>query len=233
MTQIAILMFLILPLITSCAGNETKQQNISAQETANMARSNWEKTRKPFVITLDEPTQMANMGVTAILTDATEDEVQAFDNVRFSRNKMSFISDNRASTTSDSTAKVFTCYPYRQGLKIGEAIRLDAPFTDNLYGKELSRTFGSTTNIKMKMQSSMAMIRIVIESNDVRDMLDELKITGEEIYTSGQYNPYNGEWLNKNSGLSLKSTQASCLLNMFISPQKYTGISIQKYTILI
>ena len=30
----------------------------------------------------------------------------------------------------------------------------------------------------------MAMIRIVMESNDVRDMLDELKITGEEIYTS-------------------------------------------------
>ena len=213
MTLFAILMFLILPLITSCAGNETKQQNISAQETANMARSNWKKTRKPFVITLDEPSQMANMGVTAILTDATEDEVQAFDNVRFSRNKMSFISDNRASTTSDSTAKVFTCYPYRQGLKIGNVIRLEAPFTDNLYGKELSRTFGSTTNIKIKMQSSMAMIRVVMESNDVRDMLDELKITGEEIYTSGQYNPYNGEWLSKNAGLSLKSTQAGCLLN--------------------
>ena len=82
-----ILMFLILSLVSSCTENEAKRQNISAQETSSLVRSNWEKTRKPFIITLDRPTQMANMGITAILNDATEDELQAFDNVRFSRKK--------------------------------------------------------------------------------------------------------------------------------------------------
>lgn len=126
---------------------------------------------------------------------------------------MKFISDNSASITSDSTAKIFACYPYRQGLKLGDTIRLGAPFSDNLFGKELYRNFGSTTGIKMKMQSSMAMIRIVMESNDVGERLDELKITGEEIYSSGRYNPYNGDWFSKNTGLSLKSTRVGCLLN--------------------
>src|SRR5574344_1360736 len=206
-------LMMILPLVTSCGGNKSKEEKISAQEMANVTRAHWEKARKPFIITMDDAAQPSNIGVTVLLDDATEDEIQAFDNVRFSKRKDTFVSDNRSSVTSDSTAKVFACYPYRKNLKAGEAIVLNAPFTDNLYGKELSRSFGSSTNVRLKMKSAMAMLRVICESSDVRDRLDELKITGEEIYTSGLYNPYNGDWQSKEIGLSLKATTADCLLN--------------------
>lgn len=198
----------------SCGSSETKQENnLTASETADKVRAHWEKIRKPFVVSLDKQYELPNIGFIAKLSDATQQEVESLSNVNFKNIKNNFSSYNHEAMTSDSTAKVMICYPYRKNMNSDGTTILSAPFADNLYGDELFRSFGDSIMIKMKMKSSMAVIRIILESYDVRDMLEELRISGSEIFTSGKYCPYTGDWLTKIQGEYLKATTTDCLLN--------------------
>src|SRR5574344_1400690 len=211
-----VLLTMIIPLLSCCSNTESKEQKLSAQTTADITRAHWEKAKKPFAITFkDNPeySRLSEIEVKVDLQDATDEERHALQGVTFKSNNEIYTSSARAALTTDTTATIYACFPYRKELKDRDVIELAAPFGENLFATEVARTFGTSTNVNMKMQSSMAMLRIICESNNVKDMLDELKLAGDEIYISGEYQPFKGTWINKYIGSCLKATDANCLLN--------------------
>ena len=63
------------------------------------------------------------------------------------------------------------------------------------------------------MIPAMALLRITCGSDDVRDWLEGLNITGEGIYTKAMYLPYQGKWFGMTADGSVTARQADCLLN--------------------
>lgn len=125
------------------------------------------------------------------------EERQALAGAMFTRKGDVYVSANRHALTSDTTATVSVCYPFRKGLGTNDTLRLIAPFDENLYGVETSRIIGTTIQPTFRLQSSMALLRIVCEGDDLRDRLDGITLIGDDIYTEGGYQPYTGRWLDK------------------------------------
>lgn len=50
----------------------------------------------------------------------------------------------------------------------------------------------------------MALLRIVCESDDLRDRLDDITLIGDNLYTEGGYQPYTGRWLDKKPMVAYK-----------------------------
>lgn len=86
---------------------------------------------------------------------------------------------------------------FRKGLGTNDTLRLIAPFDENLYGVETRRIIGTTIQPTFRLQSSMALLRIVCEGDDLRDRLDGITLIGDDIYTEGGYQPYTGRWFDK------------------------------------
>lgn len=157
-------------------------------------------SQKPFVISFEDDknfNEPLSLGVYVLLADATQEERTALDGVVFIKKGREYSCANKNASTTDTTALVYACFPYHQGLKVEDIIQMKAPFGDQLFATESERSFTSVTNVKMKMQSSMAKLRIKMESDDVRDKLNSLQISGDEIYTEGMYKPYSGRWISR------------------------------------
>ena len=199
-------------LLVSCSGSGSQESNISASHSGSVTRAHWQAERKPVVIVTDTLLTEC-IGVSMLLRDATADEFNALESARFDLKEKQYRSNDYNALTSDTAATCGICYPVHRGAKASSAIELKAPFGENLYGRETNRTFGKETRIKYEWRSGMALLRIVTESDDVRDRLDRLSIAGDYIYNSGLYMPYTGEWCSKNAEWSIDAPEAKCLLN--------------------
>lgn len=191
---------IIITLLSSCNNSQKQQPNMQAQSTADITRTHWELARKPFAISIEEgkgEELVSEIGVYVQLNDATEEERAALNGTSFRRSGSEFYSSVRNALTTDTLATVYACYPYREGVKVNDIVALQAPFTDNLFCTEICRIHESSTSIKMRMLSSMAKLRIRVESNQVQDILNGLQIAGDAIYTNGLYKPYIGQWISK------------------------------------
>lgn len=189
---------------------------MQAQNTASQTRAHWEQAKKPFVISFEDDknfNEPLSLGVYVLLTDATQEERTALDGVVFIKKGREYSCADRNAFTTDTTALVYACYPYHQGLKVQDTLQMKAPFGDQLFATESERSFTSVTNVKMKMQSSMAKLRIKMESDDVRDRLNSLQISGDEIYTEGMYKPYYGRWISKVMNGGINADSKEILLN--------------------
>lgn len=189
---------------------------MQAQNTANQTRANWEQTKKPFVISFEDDknfNEPLSLGVYAQLNDATQEECTALGGVVFIKKGREYSCADRNASTTDSTALVYACFPYHKGLKVQDTLQMKVPFEDQLFATESERDFTNATNVKMKMQSSMAKLRIKMESDDVRDILNSLQISGDEIYTEGMYKPYKGLWISKVMNGGIKTNSHDILLN--------------------
>lgn len=201
-----------LVLFLSCTGEGKKETSVTANHSSSVTRTHWQTERKP--ITIETDTIMTEcIGVSMLLREATADEFNALESARFTLKDGQYHSNDFNALTSDSTAIAGICYPVHRGTKVTSAIELKAPFGENLYGKETDRTFGKETKIKYEWRSGMALLRIVTESDDVRDFLNKLTIVGDNIYNSGLYMPYTGEWCGKKSEWSIDAPETNCLLN--------------------
>ena len=224
--------YLILPsllLMASCTGSQTKDPAVSASHSGAATRAHWQAERKPVIIETD--TILTDcIGVSMLLRDATEDEFNALESARFSLRDKAYHANDYNALTSDSTATTAICYPFHRGIKASSAMELKAPFGENLYGRELSRSFGRETRIRYEWHSGMALLRIFTESDDVRDHLERLSIVGDHIYNSGLYMPYTGEWCQRHSEWSIDAPDANCLLNngrnhdFFLIPTDSAGV---------
>lgn len=199
-------------LLASCSGSGEKESGITANQCGTVTRAHWQTERKPVVIETD--TLMTEcIGVSMLLRDATADEFNALESARFTLKDKAYCANDYNALTSDTSAACAICYPAHRGAKATSAIDLKAPFGENLYGKEVGRSFGKETRIRYEWRSGMALLRIVTASDDVRDRLDRLTIAGDYIYNNGLYMPYTGEWCSKSSEWSIDAPEAGCLLN--------------------
>lgn len=206
----------ILVLLGSCSNTENHRSNLQAQSTADVTRAHWEKARKPFIISIDNGNNMElipEIGVCVELSDATEEERASLSGVCLKRTENVYKSSDRNAQTTDTMASVYACYPYRKGVKTNDVIAMKAPFTDNLFCSEISRTHGNTTQLRMKMLSSMAKLRVRMESNEVRDILNSLQVVGDAIYTKGAFKPYSGQWISKQMNGGIMAKAHDLLLN--------------------
>lgn len=157
---------------------------------------------------------LSPIGIYANPKDATEEESAAFQGTAFMKNENgSYQTSDRNAVATDSTAQLYVCYPYRKGMKENDTILLNAPFGENLYGREVQREYARTISVKVNMVSAMALLRITCGSNDVQDRLEDLNINGESIYTKAMYLPYQGRWFGMTTDGSVTVRQADCLLN--------------------
>ena len=224
-----LLFLLSVILFVSCSGSGKRDTAMTANQSGVITRAHWQAERKPIVIETDTLLSEC-IGVSMLLRDATADEFNALESARFDLSGKLYRANDHNALTSDSTATTAICFPVHRGVKATSAIDMKAPFGENLYGKEVSRTFGNETRIRYVWKSGMALLRIVTESDDVRDHLDRLTITGDYIYNSGLYMPYTGEWCQKKAEWSIDAPEADCLLNngrnhdFFLIPTDTAGV---------
>lgn len=214
------LLILIGTILLSACGKKTQtEHSLEAQLTAEKTRENWDNAKRPFEVSIEglssqEMEALSPIGIYANPKDATEEESAAFQGTEFMKNENgSYQTSDRNAVATDSTAQLCVCYPYRQGLKENDAILLEAPFGENLYGREVQREYARTISVKVNMVSAMALLRITCGSNDVQDRLEDLNINGESIYTKAMYLPYQGRWFGMTTDGSVTVRQADCLLN--------------------
>jgi len=206
-------------LLSACGRQTRTQHSLEAQQTAEKTRENWDNAKRSFEVNIEglsvqEMEALSSIGIYANPKDATEEESLAFQGTKFIKNENgNYQANDRNAVATDSTAQLYVCYPYRKGLKDKDTLLLNAPFGENLYGREVQRQFGRTLSIKVNMVSAMALLRITCGSNDVQDWFDELSITGDGIYTKALYLPYQGRWFGMTADDSVNAWQADCLLN--------------------
>ena len=204
-------------LLASCGGEKQSKSTVAAIESGEKTRVEWQKARKPVAIRIEgmEGTSPAwpQLGVYMDVNTTTPEERQAFTGVVFIRKGDVYVPGNRHAVTSDTTATISVCYPYRKGLGTNDTLRLTAPFGENLYGVESHRNIGNAIQSTFRLQSSMALLRIVCESDDLRDRLDGITLIGDDIYTEGSYQPYTGRWLDKKAVGSIQAENTDCQLN--------------------
>lgn len=204
-------------LLASCGGKEQPKSTVSAIESGEKTRMEWQKARKPVEIHIEglEGTTPAwpRLGVYMDVSATTPEARQAFAGAMFTRKGDAYVSANHYAVTSDTAANISVCYPFRKGLGTNDTLHLAAPFDENLYGVETVRRFGNAIQPTFRLQSSMALLRIVCESNDLRDRLDGITLIGENIYTEANYQPYTGKWLDKKANGGIQAKSADCLLN--------------------
>ena len=211
------LMICIGLLLASCGGEKQPKSTVAAIESGEKTRVEWQKARKPVAICIEgmKGTNPAwpQLGVYMDVSTTTPEERQAFAGVVFTRKGDVYVSGDRHAVTSDTTATISVCYPYRKGLGTNDTLRLTAPFSENLYGVESHRNIGNAIQSTFRLQSSMALLRIVCESDDLRDRLEGITLIGDDIYTEGSYQPYTGRWLDKKAVGSIQAENTDCQLN--------------------
>ena len=213
----AFLMICIGLLLASCGGKGQPKSTVAAIESGEKTRMEWQKARKPIEVRIEgmEETTPAwpHLGVYMDVNATTPEERQALAGAVFTRKGDVYVSGNRHAVTSDTTAAISVCYPFRKGLGTNDTLRLTAPFDENLYGVETRRSIGKVIEPTFRLQSSMALLRIVCGSDDLRDRLDGITLIGDDIYTAGCYQPYTGRWLDKEATGGVQAESADCLLN--------------------
>ena len=213
----AFLMICIGLLLASCGGKGQPKSTVAAIESGEKTRMEWQKARKPIEVRIEgmEGTTPAwpHLGVYMDVNATTPEERQALAGAMFTRKGDVYVSANRHALTSDTTVAISVCYPFRKGLGANDTLRLTAPFNENLYGVETRRAIGNAIQPTFRLQSSMALLRIVCESDDLRDRLDGITLIGDEIYTEGRYQPYTGRWFEKKAIGSIQAESTDCLLN--------------------
>lgn len=204
-------------LLASCGGKEQPKSTVAAIESGEKTRMEWQKSRKPVEIHIEAVEGInpawPHFGIYMDVSATTPEERQAFAGTMFTRKGGVYVSGNSHAVTSDTTATVSVCYPFRKGLGTDDIIRLAAPFDENLYGVETHRVIGNAIQPAFRLQSSMALLRIVCESDDLRDRLDDITLIGDNLYTEGSYQPYTGRWLDKKAAGSLQAENTDCQLN--------------------
>lgn len=189
-------------LFTSCGSKDSNVATTKAISTAESVRDKWLKACKPLEFQLDifpeEHLSLINkVGIYSVSHDATADEKLLLDGVPFifSEERL-FKPEAGAIITGDTTATFYVCHPFVTGLTLKDTLIKKAPYSELLYGRELSRNLSVNFLVRMKLMSGTSLLRFRIESTDITDKLTQLSVSGDHIFTQGNYQPYTGEWFS-------------------------------------
>lgn len=202
----------------SCTGDGQKSRPQEALHAAEKIRESWTESKKSVEVEIAGRTDaelwsMKEVGLTASFRDATMSELDAFSGIPYAYGHGCFASRQPA-VTADSTAVFMVSYPVHKGKTNADTLTLHAPFGENLFGKEVSRSIQDRViKVKMQLVSSMAVLRLQIESDHLQDQLGSFTLLSDRLYTDGRYLPYSGQWLALHRGGTIRTKDISCLLN--------------------
>ncbi|WP_290392819.1 hypothetical protein [uncultured Duncaniella sp.] len=189
-------------ICASCGGSDEKRPSLEQTRAAIEVRDAWRDELKPVEITASG----AITGADRIGVRLTSDGKMDF--LAFVGTPDCF-QPEQASLIADTASAVSACWP----LSPSDTVSLTAPFSDRIFGYESGRTVGARLSLQMKFQSSMALLRFCIESDNLTDVLESLTLKGEYIATRGKYIPYNGKWIEKSGEGMPVGIDADCLAN--------------------
>jgi hypothetical protein len=191
-----------------------------AEQAATEVRDRWKTLRKPIEIELvgtsaSEIAGLREIGVYVPRTaEMTAEEQERLSGVPFLLQEGRYRTARPYVLLSDSLAPVYLCYPCVPLDEGTERQHLRAPFGEHLYGIEHERRTTDTLRIRAELRSSMALIRLCLESEHLHDRLDALTLAGDPLCTEADLRPYQGQWENRQGlGGTLSATDADCLLN--------------------
>lgn len=189
-------------ICASCGNSEEKRPSLEQTRAAIEVRDAWRNELKPVEITASGAIAGADkIGVR--LTSNGKTDILAF------VGPPDCFRPESPSLTADTASVVSACWP----LSSSDTLSLTAPFSDRIFGYESGRTVGSKLSLQMKFQSSMALLRFYIESDNLTDALESLTLKGESVATCGKYIPYNGKWIEKSGEGVPVGIDADCLVN--------------------
>lgn len=192
----------IMLICASCGNSEEKRPSLEQTRAAIEVRDAWRDELKPVEITASG----AIAGADRIGVRLTSDGKTDF--LAFVGTPDCF-KPEQPSLMADTASAVSACWP----LSSSDTLSLTAPFSDRIFGLESGRTVGARLSFQMKFQSSMALLRFCLESDNLTDVLESLTLKGESFATSGIYIPYNGKWIEKSGEGMPVGIDVDCLVN--------------------
>ena len=202
----------------SCTGDGQPSHPQEALHAAEKIRESWTESKKSVEVEIVGRTDaelwsMKEVGLAADFRDATMSERDAFSGIPYAYGHGCFASRQPA-VTADSTADFRVCHPVYKGKTTADTLTLHAPFGENMYGTEVSRSVQDRViRVKMQLVSSMAVLRFQIESDHLQDQLGWFTLLSDNIYTDGRYLPYEGKWLDLKKSGTVRTKDIGCLLN--------------------
>lgn len=189
-------------ICASCGKSDEKRPSLEQTRAAIEVRDAWRDELKPVEITASG----AITGADRIGVRLTSDGKTDF--LAFVGNPDCF-KPEQPSLMADTASAVSACWP----LSSSDTLSLTAPFSDRIFGYESGRTVGARLSLQMKFQSSMALLRFCIGSDNIADVLESLALKGESVATRGKYIPYNGKWIEKSGEGMPVGIDADCMVN--------------------
>src|SRR5574344_38223 len=212
------LLSVLLMSSVSCTGDGQRERPQEALHAAEKIRESWTESKKSVEVEIAGRTDtelwsMKEVGLTADFRDATMRERDTFSGIPYAYGHGCFASRQPA-VTADSTAVFCVSYPVHKGKTTADTLTMYAPFGENMYGKEVSRSIQDhVIKVKMQLLSSMAVLRFQIESDHLQDQLGSFTLLSDMLYTDGKYLPYSGKWFAMHRGGTIRTKNIGCLLN--------------------
>lgn len=197
-------------LLQSCVSNAVKGDKPTANAAGETARSAWEASVKPLTVVLENvPPGVTSIGATCSPKDASPEEREALASAVLERKGDVWTTDNPHAVLADSVLQVRIAWP--RGLSQTE--NLSMPFSERLYGIKVADTLINAVRVPIfRLASPMAMLSIVTASDNRHDILDGLKVFGNNLPTSGTLKPYEGRWVVVGKGGFLETDPKGCLM---------------------
>lgn len=192
----------IMLICASCGNSEEKRPSLEQTRAAIEVRDAWRDELKPVEITASGAIAGADRIGVRLTSDGKTDFLVFV-------GTPDCLKPEQPSLMADTASAVSACWP----LSSSDTLSLTAPFSDRIFGLESGRTVGARLSFQMKFQSSMALLRFCMESDNLTDVLESLTLKGESVATRGIYVPYNGKWIEKSGeGMSV-GIDVDCLVN--------------------
>lgn len=203
------LILLLATLLAGCSGNTRNGDALSAHHTAEKVKDGWSKMSRPLEIEVTGRTkaELEAIGSLAVWLDGMEDAVEFhFDGEVFKPS---------VPVMADSTASPLVCYPFLPSLHPADTVAVSHPLGEKLAGHIQSVTqTNDKTRITMKLEELTALLRLILKSDNISDVMQALEIQGDCVATAGILIPLKGRLDGRRSDTDhVSSVLSDCLLN--------------------
>ena len=213
-----ILLTALLLTSAACADGSRQGHRPEALHVAERTRESWTESKRTVEVEIEGRTQaeldiLKEVSLAADFREATAIEREAFSGIICTQAGSCFVPEKKA-LTADSTALFWISYPAYSGKTTADTLTLHAPFGEHLYGIETGRTLEEhVIRVKMQLASSMAVLRLHVESEDLRDRIGSFTLMSDNLWAAGRYQPYTGKWQPMHRGGTIRTKDIDCLLN--------------------
>lgn len=189
MRHCGLILFLAL-FLAGCSGNTRNGDALSAHQTAEKVKDSWSKMSKPIEIEVTGRTkdELEAIGSLAVWLDGMEGGKAVefrFDGKVFKPT---------VPVLADSTVLPLVCYPFLPSLHPADTVAVSHPLGERLAGQIQSVTqTNDKTKITMKLEELTALLRLILKSDNISDVMQILEIQGDCVSTAAFLIPLKGE----------------------------------------